>query len=134
MNKGQKPRYRIFILDDEPHLAKVLSFILEREGIDSVSFRSPLNLLDFAADNVPDLVISDIKMPEMTGIELARNITTRYPHCKVLLFSGEVGTVESDTWAQDENSTFCVMSKPLSTRMLMRQIRQHVTTAGSSAE
>lgn len=63
-----------YIVDDEPFILESLQEILDEVGIPSESFENPLNLLKRYKEKRPTLVVSDIKMPEMTGTELVEEI------------------------------------------------------------
>jgi len=64
---------RLLIVDDEPNLLRALEAYLGSEGFDVTTARSGSEALAKAAQVVPDLIISDIRMPGMNGYELARH-------------------------------------------------------------
>ena len=65
---------RLLIVDDEPHLLRALEAFLGGEGFEVTTARSGAEALVKLAQGVPDLIISDIRMPGMTGYELARQL------------------------------------------------------------
>ncbi len=62
---------RVFVVDDEPAITFTLAAILRLNGYDVQSFVNPLEALEAIAGNRPDLLISDVMMPEMSGVDLA---------------------------------------------------------------
>src|ERR1700760_3570573 len=84
-----KTHPRIFIVDDEPEIAKMMSVILQMNLFDAVPFSDPTEVLGAARTQPPDYLISDVQMQGMNGIELALAIRKELPECKVLLFSGQ---------------------------------------------
>lgn len=82
--------YRLMIVDDEPIIRRGLLNFIQWESIDC-------NVVDLAIDGVDaieklktlniDIVISDIKMPEVNGIELAKHIYENYPHIKLIILT-----------------------------------------------
>ena len=84
----------VFVVDDEVVIAKTLAIILRNEGFDAIAFHSPEQALERAKETAPDLLISDVAMPGMTGIELAIQMKSRFPQCKILLFSGQSPTID----------------------------------------
>lgn len=117
------PRSQILIVDNEPHIAKMMAFLLRQKGVDANWFEYPEQLLTFSYANPPSLVITDVSMPKMSGIELAVEITSRHPSCKILLFSGHDETLGLLEKAKTEGHEFALMSKPISTPEMLRQIR-----------
>jgi len=83
-----------FVVDDELVITSTLAAILRLNGFDATSFSAPLEALDAARSQAPDLLVSDVIMPLMSGIELAIEVKRSCPDCKVLLLSGQAVTTE----------------------------------------
>jgi DNA-binding NtrC family response regulator len=85
---------RIAVVDDEARMGQILVMILRRQGWDAEHFSEPTRLLD-AFDAAPhDLVLTDLKMPGMDGLEVLARIKARSPDVPVILISAH-GTVKS---------------------------------------
>jgi DNA-binding NtrC family response regulator len=84
----------VLIVDDERVIADTLSIILSRSGFSTMTAYDGESALELARAVYPDLLVSDVVMPEMTGVELAIAVTETVPGCKVLLFSGQATTVD----------------------------------------
>jgi len=69
------------------------------------------------------LLISDVMMPEMSGIELALRIRESCPDCKVLLFSGQAATANLLEKARADGHDFELLSKPVHPSDLLAKIR-----------
>jgi DNA-binding NarL/FixJ family response regulator len=65
---------RLLIVDDEPNLLRALEAYLSAEGFEITTARSGVEALVKLAQSIPDLIISDIRMPGMSGYELARQV------------------------------------------------------------
>lgn len=66
--------YRILVVDDEPHIRDVVCFALEREGMIASAARNGVEaMMAFRRGNI-DLVVLDIGMPDMDGLEVCRQI------------------------------------------------------------
>ncbi|MDF2984619.1 MAG: response regulator [Eubacterium sp.] len=81
----------LIIVDDEKTTRDSLeTYIPWKElGIDSVTTaKNGLVALELAEKCPPDIILSDVRMPKMDGIELAINIRSRYPQCKIIFLSG----------------------------------------------
>jgi CheY-like chemotaxis protein len=109
----ERAKFRIFVVDDEFVIATTLATILQRSGFDAVSFTEPLKALDAAKIKAPDLLISDVMMPVLSGIELAIRMKKEYPDCKILLFSGQAATANLLEAARKEGHDFELLSKPI---------------------
>jgi DNA-binding NtrC family response regulator len=79
---------KVFVVDDEEQIAEVLTESLRAANFDVEMFSDPRSALMRASDCPPDVLVSDISMPEMDGIALAKALRERNPHCKVILISG----------------------------------------------
>ena len=65
---------RLLVVDDEPNLLRAVGACLRGEGFDVVTARGGAEALVRVAETVPDLVISDVRMPGMDGFQLARQL------------------------------------------------------------
>ncbi len=79
----------ILVVDDEPALRAIATRILKRSGYQTISAADGATALALIeSDGVPDLVLSDLQMPGMSGVVLLREIRRRWPSVRVLLMSG----------------------------------------------
>jgi DNA-binding NarL/FixJ family response regulator len=67
---------RLLVVDDEPNLLRAVAVCLRAEGYEVITARSGAEALVRLAETVPDLIVSDIRMPGMDGYQLARQIRT----------------------------------------------------------
>jgi DNA-binding NtrC family response regulator len=112
----------VFAVDDEPVIASTLAAILNMSGFRATAFMSPREALEAAKSNTPSLLISDVAMPEMNGIDLAIEVKSLYPSCKVLLFSGQAATSELLDRARSEGHDFELLTKPVHPKDLLAAI------------
>jgi DNA-binding NtrC family response regulator len=77
---------RIFVVDDMPLVASTISDILRLSGFSAVSYSDPLEALAAASAESPDFLVSDIYMPELSGIELAARLKSMNLDCDIILF------------------------------------------------
>jgi CheY-like chemotaxis protein len=104
---------RVFVVDDAQVIASTLAAILRRHGYSARAFTSPLEALAAARSEGPDLLISEVGMPSISGIDLAIQIRALYPTCKVLLFSGQVATFDLLEDARGKGHDFDLLLKPI---------------------
>jgi CheY-like chemotaxis protein len=112
------PGTQIFVVDDEPVIASTLAAILEMNGFSAKFFTSPLE--------APDLLISDVTMPGISGIDLAMKMRAQYPRCKILLFSGHPATPALIEDARVQGHEFHLLWKPLPPAELLLEIGKMV--------
>ena len=82
----------ILIVDDEPEIASIFSEVLSAEGHHTLAATSPARALEIArnAEGGIDLLLTDVMMPEMNGVDLARRIRLDRPGIGVLFISGHI--------------------------------------------
>jgi len=80
----------VMVVDDEEQIDEYIQEVLRKRGYSSASFRDPLRALDYFIENAEkvDLVVSDIVMPEMDGIQLARRVAEIRENIPIILLSG----------------------------------------------
>jgi DNA-binding NtrC family response regulator len=113
---------RVFVVDDEHVIASSLATILRKNGFDAVPFTEPLKALEAADLEAPDLLISDVVMPGLSGIDLAVQLQERCPNCNVLLFSGQAATAGMLETARAKGHNFELLLKPVHPADLLREI------------
>ena len=121
---------RVFVVDDEKVIAHTLAAILRQSGFVVHAFTNPLEALDSAASDAPDLLISDVMMPEMSGIDLAIALRSRHPECKVLLFSGQAATADLLRAARQQGHDFELLLKPVHPKDLLAAIKRTIPRGG----
>lgn len=115
---------RVFVVDDEDVIASTLAMILRLQGgFNARSFTKPLDALEAARLEAPDLLISDVVMPLLSGIELAIQVREHCPNCKVLLFSGQAATADMLETARAKGYDFELLLKPVHPSGLLTKIR-----------
>ena len=89
MPKVASSKAVILVVDDEPSGAEALSVLLQDAGYDTVLAGSGAEALVRAAQTPPDLVLLDVRMPGISGIEVARRLSATHPELVVVLISIE---------------------------------------------
>jgi CheY-like chemotaxis protein len=84
---------RILLVDDEPNIRFVLATILQQEGYVVDVAEDGFKALRKLQQNMPDLVITDLRMPNMNGFELLSVIRTRFVRLPIIVVSGEFVSV-----------------------------------------
>ena len=113
---------KILVADDEMSIRLLYSEELKEEGYDVVTASNGKEALEIVGREPLDLVILDIKMPEMSGIEVLRQIKEKFPDLPVLL-SSAYSEYKQDfgTWASEE---YLVKSSDLED--LKAAVRRHL--------
>jgi CheY-like chemotaxis protein len=112
----------ILVVDDERLIADTLSVILSGNGFDVLTAYDGESALELARRSAPNLLLTDVMMPGMTGIELALALTKTAPSCKVLLFSGQAATVDLLATAKEQGHQFNLLEKPIHPSDLISRI------------
>jgi DNA-binding NtrC family response regulator len=103
----------VIVVDDERLIADTLAAILRNAGYEAKATYDASGALALAARTPPDLLITDVCMPGMSGVELAITVKQAIPHCRVLLFSGHATLVDLLAPARAAGYNFTVLAKPV---------------------
>lgn len=125
---SRKSQPLVLVVDDERIIADTLSIILSKSGFSTFTAYDGASALEIAQEHTPDLLISDVMMPGMTGIELAIAITQTIPGCKVLLFSGQAATVDLLEKARQSGHDFTTLTKPVHPTDMLKRISECLAT------
>lgn len=115
---------RIFVIDDEDTIADSLAEILKGHGFDAVPFYEGKDAIDSARERCPDIVLSDVIMPRLNGIETVLAIRQTCPAARIVLFSGQAGTADILRQARADGHEFELLPKPLHPEQLLRQLKR----------
>jgi CheY-like chemotaxis protein len=114
----------IVVVDDEKRIADTLALILDSEGYSAEAAYEGASALEICRQKVPDLILSDVVMPGMNGIELAIAVRQQFPDCYILLFSCQADTAEILEDAKRRGYDFELLAKPLHPEELLTRIRK----------
>ena len=112
---------RILIVDDEPSVRQLLLDTLEPLGYQCMDASGPIEALRKISDWKPDMLISDVVMPEMNGKELAEKIISEDADIKVILMSGYAANAITHLDELDAGMHF--IQKPVAPMVLVQKIR-----------
>lgn len=115
----------ILLVDDEPHVLRVLRLSLEREGYTVTTASDGHAALACMAQQLPDVLISDIQMDGMDGRTLCPLARATYPdHPFLILVMTSMTALDERTWARAVPDTE-FLEKPLSPRQLVARLSRH---------
>ena len=104
---------RVLIADDERIIADTLAQILVLSGYRASAVYTGEQAVAIAAQSSPDVLISDVVMGGMNGIEAAIAIRRICPQCHVILFSGQATTMNLLARANSDGNQFEILAKPV---------------------
>jgi len=112
----------VWIIDDDRSIRWVLEKALARENIEFRSFASADEALQEIAKDMPQMVISDIRMPGRSGLELLQTLRDRYPHLPIIIMTA-YSDLESAVSAF-QGGAFEYLSKPFDINHAVELIRR----------
>ena len=124
-------RSRILVVDDETQIARVLKTTLNSQGYEVKTASDGESALNLAVDWIPDLIVTDLSMPGMTGIELCRSVRERsqVPIIVLSVRGEEKIKIEAlDSGADD------YVTKPFSVSELLARVRANLRRSAATQE
>jgi response regulator RpfG family c-di-GMP phosphodiesterase len=113
----------VVLIDDEKSILRALTRELDNESVHIEAFNDPLHALQAMDTLQPDLVISDVRMPGMDGIDLLDKIAQRHPHCERILITGYSDT-DTCMKALNNGGIHYFLSKPWDRNRLLQIVRK----------
>lgn len=107
----------VLIVDDEKNYTLILSAVLEEEGLETLTANSGLEALEILKNSDVDLVLTDMKMPSMDGIELLERIKAKDPELPVIMMTAH-GTVDKAVEAMQKGA-YTYILKPFDNERLV---------------
>lgn len=128
MNHGLGRRPRVALVDDDPGLLRLLTIRLRSEGFDVAACESASQALQSVKSFHPDVVITDLRMAQMDGIGLLRELQKRHPAMPVILLTAH-GTIP-DAVEATKSGAFAFLTKPVEKDQLLEQLGKALRVAG----
>jgi len=113
MSEPIPPKRRVIVVDDERLIANTLAIILNNAGYDARAVFSGEQLVELLESFQPEVLIADVVMSGMTGIEAAIATRNKLPKCNILLFSGQAITADLMDQARAQGHEFELLAKPV---------------------
>lgn len=120
----QAPAPRILVVDDETLIADTIVQILNRNGFVAECAYSGAEAIEIATRCCPELVLSDVMMPQVDGVEAAIEIRRACPDTRIVLFSGQAATMEILARARDRGHDFELLPKPIHPTQLIKHLKR----------
>jgi DNA-binding response OmpR family regulator len=122
---------RILLADDEPHISRMLCERLTREGFEVVCARDGEEAWELAQEQTPDLVVTDLQMPVMSGLDLAKALRGHGPTAKTPLIMLTARGYVVDGQERAEAGITEMHPKPFSVRHLVERVRALLGVSGA---
>jgi len=117
---------KVLVVDDEPTIADTLAVILRQSGFETHTAYSGEGAVRLSVQIKPDLMISDVMMPDKNGIDVASEVQALVPKCRVLFFSGQCNTAALLIKAKQSGKHWEVLPKPVHPKDLLARVRDVV--------
>lgn len=117
-------RPKVLVVDDESVIADTLALILNQSGFEAVAAYRGQRAVQLAAEISPDVLLIDIVMEEMSGIETARLIGRSHPECRIIFISGH-GDAAGMMDREARGLSCRLLPKPLRPEDLLSELRNH---------
>jgi two-component system, NtrC family, response regulator GlrR len=128
LNQPAKHKARILVVDDDPGLLRLLTIRLRAENYEVEAVENGLQALAAAARFRPDLVISDLRMDQLDGIGLLKELQSRWPGLKVIMLTAH-GTIP-DAVQATQMGAFGFLTKPVEKQELLDQVQKALKISG----
>lgn len=116
---------RILVADDEPHMSRVIELYLRRQGYEVDLVRDGQEALESILQNPPDVLITDIQMPRMTGQALCMELQKRLPDrsFRIIVMTSMTDREHREWSGAMRDASF--MEKPVSMRSLVSTLSSY---------
>lgn len=123
---GAAPKHKILVVDDEPHIIRIIKLSLEKAGFQVISANSGEDGIEMVKHDHPDLVILDVMMPAMDGFQVCQHIRKLDEGQKIpILFLTARGQSDDLEYARSIGAND-LMTKPFGPRQLIDLVAHHL--------
>lgn len=121
VHSEERGRGMILVVHDERVVADCMATLLRRAGFEARTAYDGTSALEIALEASPDLLVSDVGIQGIDGVQLAMAVVNSMPECRVLLFSSHE-TQRNVESARAEGYAFSSLAKPVHPASVMRQV------------
>ena len=119
---------RILVVDDDPGLLRLLTIRLRSEKYEVAPAENAAAALSVIAGFRPDLVVTDLRMAQMDGLALLKELKRRWPSLNVIVLTAH-GTIP-DAVRATQSGAFAFLTKPVEKEQLLAEVRRALKTSG----
>ncbi len=114
---------KVLVVDDERVIADTLAMILNQSGFEARAVYSGERAVELASTFAPNMLITDVIMADLNGIDAAIMIRALLPSIKILLFSGQAATADLLEKARAKGYEFEILAKPVHPQDLLTRLQ-----------
>lgn len=114
----------VLIIEDEPFIIEALSFLLEREGLEFDSYTRGEGCLDYIDKKQPDLLILDMMLPELNGMEILESLRNSNDHSDLPVLMLTAKGQKKDRQAALDAGVSLFMTKPFANDELIANVHR----------
>jgi len=119
-----RSRRKILVVDDQKLIADTIVQIFQDAGFEAVAAYDGWSALEIVGRLRPDLLLSDVLMPQMNGVQLAIAMRRNHPETKIVLFTGQAGISEILLEGKEKGYEFELLPKPIHPLKLIERIKE----------
>jgi len=131
LHKQDRLRPVVLVVDDEPIITETLAAILNRSGLAAMTALNARSAIETAALIPPEMLITDLAMPDMDGLDLAIEVKRTVPDCDIILFSGQASDSETLAKLRTTGRGFVTLPKPVHPADLLQRVFECLGRRGS---
>ena len=124
---------RVLIVDDDPDIVRLVSYNIGQAGFDVVTASTGRKALEIVQKQPPDLIILDVMLPDIDGMEVCRNLRQQYPARRIPIIMLTARGDEIDRVVGFELGADDYVSKPFSPRELVLRVKSILRRSGGEA-
>ena len=113
---------KVLLVDDEREFVQTLSERLQMRHIDSAVVHGGLEALDVVADDEPEVMVLDLKMPGVDGLEVLRRVKSEHPNVEIIVLTGH-GSTEMEALCM-EMGAYAYLEKPVDIEVLTKKMQE----------
>ena len=113
----------MLIVDDEQMIADTLAQILNASGFEARAIFLGEQAVRAAEEFQPEILLTDVIMRGISGIDVAVSVSKMLPECRVILFSGQASTADLLDKAKEQGYQFEIIAKPIHPKDLLKMLR-----------
>ena len=115
-------QFKVIVVDDQPTIANTLCQILRSAGYSALAAYEAEGAMMLCRHHSPAMLLSDVIMPGISGVELAQQVSRELPDCHIILFSGYADTVPLLAAAREQGFHFECLAKPVHPEELLARV------------